>query len=80
MSPTPVHIRGQEGQRVRVAGAMLATQSAPTLMLPMGPEVETALVLCSQKIHARQLKGEQRGYGGGPSDGAEPECMPCWYT
>lgn len=75
MSPTPVQLRAQEGERVRVAGVMLPTGGPPTLMLPMGSEVEAAVALCSQGTHARQLKGEV-WRGGGLAEVDEPESMP----
>lgn len=54
--PIPMDMLAQDGERVRVAGVMLSTGSTPLLMLPMGPKVEAAVALCSQGIHARQMK------------------------
>lgn len=80
MSPTPVRIMAQEGERVRVAGIMLPTGGPPTLMLPMGPEVETSVALCSQRAHVRQLtKDNGHTWGGGESGSVGASSMPCFY-
>lgn len=80
MSPTPVRIMAQEGERVSVAGVMLPTGGPPTLMLPMGSEVERSVVLCNQRAHVRQLK-EDNGHtwGGGESGSVGASSTPCFY-
>lgn len=80
ITPSPVDLTDQMGERVRVAGIMLPTGGPPTLMLPMGTEVGSAVVLCSQNSHARHLlNGHLYGKGASEDTGGEP-CKPCnWF-